>query len=535
MTDEFVWWRDGVIYQIYPRSFMDSNHDGIGDLPGILSRLDYLTSLGVDAIWLSPIYPSPDVDFGYDVSNYMDIDPKYGNMEDFEGLVSEAHKRNIRIILDLVFNHTSNQHPWFVRSRSSRDDPYRDWYIWRPAKENGKLPNNWQSIFGGSGWEFDPKTNEYYFHMFAKEQPDLNWRNPDVRKAILDVFRFWLDKGVDGFRLDVFNGYFKDADLKDNPPALGIRGFDRQKHVYDCDQPEMFPLLQEIRELLDQYGERYAVGETFLSTPEKAVSYTGSDLLHAAFNFELLNQPWNARRITKAIQKWENLNQTEHWPNHVLNNHDQPRTGTRYHFKDDRLLKTAAMMMFTLRGTPFLYYGEEIGMRDIHLSRSEILDPPGRKFWPFYIGRDGCRGPMQWSKDLFAGFSDSKPWLPLNPDHPDRNVEHQQKDPDSLLNFYKQLIHLRRSMPILQHGSMRLLTSFPGQILVYLREVEGTRVLILLNFQLKLLNCKLPDEINLKNARLLINSIPESIPSIDPAGRILISPGQSLIYLLSPQ
>ena len=458
MANDFVWWRDGIIYQIYPRSFQDSNHDGFGDLPGILSRLDYLRDLGVDAIWLSPVYPSPDKDFGYDVSDYVDIDPRYGTMQDLVTLVHEAHSRNIRIIMDLVLNHTSDKHPWFIQSRSSRDNPFRDWYIWHPGKANGKIPNNWQSHFGGDGWELDPQTGEYYFHMFTKDQPDLNWHNPKVRKAILDVFRFWLDKGVDGFRLDVFNAYFKDAELRDNPPAIGLRGFDRQKHIHDVDQPEMIPLLAEIRSLVDGYGDRYVVGETFLSTPEKAVQYTGNDRLHAAFNFTMLSQPWNARRFSKAISDWEKLNQGEHWPNHVLNNHDNPRTSTRYHFNgDDQLLKTTAVLMMTLRGTPFLYHGEEIGMRDIELSRDEILDPPGRKYWPFYKGRDGCRSPMQWNDDIYSGFSDAKPWLPLHPGYVQRNVESQSKDPSSLLNLYKELIRLRRSLPTLQHGSFQLI------------------------------------------------------------------------------
>ena len=535
MANDFVWWRDGIIYQIYPRSFQDSNHDGFGDLPGILSRLDYLKDLGVDAIWLSPVYPSPDKDFGYDVSDYVDIDPRYGTMQDFDLLVHEAHSRNIRIIMDLVLNHTSDKHPWFIQSRSSRDNPYRDWYIWHPGKPNGKLPNNWQSHFGGDGWEFDPQTGEYYFHMFTKDQPDLNWHNPEVRKAILDVFRFWLDKGVDGFRLDVFNAYFKDAALRNNPPAIGLRGFDRQKHIHDVDQPEMIPLLAEIRNLVDGYGDRYVVGETFLSSPAKAVQYTGNDRLHAAFNFTMLAQPWNARKFSKAITDWEGLNQGEHWPNHVLNNHDNPRTSTRYHFNgDDQLLKTTAVLMMTLRGTPFLYHGEEIGMRDIELSRDEIQDPPGKKYWPFYKGRDGCRSPMQWDDDIYSGFSDAKPWLPVHPGYVQRNVESQSKDPHSLLNLYKELIRLRRSQPVLQHGSFSSFPGMPGQVLAYLRELDGKRILILLNFQLKPVNCNLPGDIDLNNAKLLINSIPNQSPAITAQRNIKLDPGQSLIFDLTP-
>ena len=278
--DDFLWWRDGVIYQIYPRSFADSNGDGLGDLAGIISRIDHLSDLGIDAIWLSPFYPTPDKDFGYDISDYLEVDPRFGSLADFDRLVMEAHQRGIRVILDLVLNHTSDQHAWFRESRSSRDNPKRDWYIWRDR------PNNWQASFGGQAWEFDPRTGQYYLHLFTKEQPDVNWRNPEVRKAQLDVFRFWMERGVDGFRLDVFNAYFKHPDLPDNPPKFGLRGFDRQRHIYDMDQPEMMPFLNEMRLLLDSYPERYAVGETYIATSQKTVSYCGPDKLHAAFSFD---------------------------------------------------------------------------------------------------------------------------------------------------------------------------------------------------------------------------------------------------------
>ena len=281
----------GIIYQIYPRSFADSNGDGIGDLPGITTRLDHLVDLGVDAIWLSPIYPSPDVDFGYDITDYRSIDPRFGRMEDFDRLLEEAHRRGIRIILDLVLNHTSDQHPWFQASKASRDNPYRDWYIWQDGKRRSP-PNNWESRFGGRAWELDPASGQYYYHMFYKQQPDLNWQNPKVRQAVLDMISFWLEKGVDGFRLDVFNAFFKHPGFLDNPPRLGLRGFDRQRHIYDTDQPEMLPFLAELRSLLDSYPDRYAVGETFLSDPQKAARYCGPDRLHGAFNFDLTRCPW---------------------------------------------------------------------------------------------------------------------------------------------------------------------------------------------------------------------------------------------------
>ncbi len=477
MTNDFLWWRDGVIYQIYPRSFADSNGDGIGDLPGITSRLDYLADLGIDAIWLSPFYPSPQADFGYDVSDYKNVDPLFGTLADFDTLVAEAHRRSIRVVVDLVLNHTSDQHPWFLESRSSRENPKRDWYLWR------KKPNNWQSIFGGGGWEWDKKTGEYYFHMFLKQQPDVNWRNPHVRREMLDVFRFWAGRGVDGFRLDVFNAYFKDERFRDNPRKFGLRGFDRIHHIYDMDQPEMHPLLNEIRALLDTYPERYAVGETFIATPEKAASYCGPDKLHAAFNFDFLFRKFSAADFAAGIEKWEQAIGKNGWPNYVLSNHDQPRSATRYaKGEDDARAKVTLGMLLTLRGTPFLYYGEEIGMRDISLKRHEIQDPPGKYYWPFYQGRDGCRSPMQWDASPYAGFSTVKPWLPVHPNHATRNAAAQQADPQSLLNFVKKVLALRKNYPALQRGDFRLLAPARSGALAYERALDGQRILVYLNF-----------------------------------------------------
>ncbi|MFZ5818344.1 MAG: alpha-amylase family glycosyl hydrolase [Chloroflexota bacterium] len=496
--EDFLWWRDGVIYQIYPRSFADGDDDGLGDLPGILGKLDYLADLGVDAIWLSPIYPSPDKDFGYDVADYQDIDPRFGSLADFDLLLSEAHRRGLRIILDLVLNHTSDQHPWFRESRASRDNPKADWYIWGPpsgsphffqkwgeSKRGTGAPNGWQSIFGGPAWTYVPERDQYYYHMFVPEQPDVNWRNPQVRQAMLEVVRFWLERGVDGFRLDVFNMYFKDDRLRDNPPKLGLRAFDRQQHIYDCDQPEMIPLLQELRGLLDSYPERYAVGETFLSTREKIIQYSGVDKLHAAFNFEFTWSKFDPAQYAKYILDWENLSR-EHgiWPNYVLGNHDVPRMATRHaRGEDDARLRVLMALLLTLRGTPFLYYGEEIGMRDIPLKRGEILDPPGKRFWPFYKGRDGCRSPMQWYNLPNAGFSSAKPWLPAHPNFRARNVAVQQADPNSLFQFTRQLLHLRRSHPALARGDFSLLTEQPRDALAYLRETPEQRILVALNFR----------------------------------------------------
>jgi alpha-glucosidase len=498
MTD-FLWWRDGIIYQIYPRSFADSNNDGLGDLPGIIGKLDYLADLGVDALWLSPIYPSPDKDFGYDVSDYVDVDPRFGSLADFDLLLSEAHRRSLRIILDLVLNHTSDQHAWFLESRSSRDNSKADWYIWGPPTGSphfhgkwgeskrgaGAPPNNWQSIFGGRAWAYVPERNQYYYHMFASEQPDVNWRNPQVRQAMLDVVRFWLDRGVDGFRLDVFNMYFKDECLRNNPLKPGLRPFDQQQHIYDCDQPEMIPLLQELRDILDSYPERYAVGETFIDIREKARLYTGNDRLHAAFHFEFMWSRFDPAKLIKPILDWEEL-YTQHgiWPNYVLGNHDCQRMATR-HIRDecDACTKVLMALLLTLRGTPFLYYGEEIGMRDILLKRCEILDPPGKKYWPFYKGRDGCRSPMQWDGSTHAGFSSAKPWLPVHSNYRTRNVEVQQADPNSMLNFTRAIINLRREMPALHRGDFKLLTAQPKDTLVYLRQTQEQTILVALNFK----------------------------------------------------
>jgi alpha-glucosidase len=518
-----MWWRDGIIYQIYPRSFADSDGDGLGDLTGILSHLDYLQDLGVDAIWLSPIYPSPDADFGYDVADYTDIDPRYGTMEIFDRLVAEAHRRDIHIILDLVLNHTSDRHPWFQASRASRDNPYRDWYLWRDR------PNNWESIFGGKAWQYDPATRQYYYHMFLKQQADLNWRNPQVRRAMLDVCRFWLDRGVDGFRLDVFNAYFKDAEFKDNPFRLGLRGFDRQRHLYDMSQPEMMPLLAELRALLDSYPERYAVGETFLESQVGAAEYCGEDRLHAAFDFAFTYSRWNPVALMRSVRSWEAALGEAKWPNHVLNNHDTPRLATRkLAGRSDDALKVAAALLLTLRGTPILYYGEEIGMRDLSLTREQILDPVGKRYWPFNKGRDGCRGPMQWDASENAGFSQGTPWLPAAPDFGERSVAAQREDPGSLLNFYRQLIAVRRSSLALHSGSFELVGEPTRQVAAYLRQAERELVLVALNFTASPQVFSIPHALQSRPWKLLLSNR-RSLPPDLISGQLNLKPDEALI------
>ena len=517
MEKDFLWWRDGVIYQIYPRSFSDSNSDGFGDLPGIVSRLDYLSELGVDAIWLSPIYPSPDKDHGYDVSDYFDIDPRFGTMADFDDLLREAHKRNIHIVMDLVLNHISDQSTWFQNSRSSLDNPYRDWFIWRENPKGKQYPpNNWKSNFWGSAWEYDKTTEQYYYCMFLKEEPDLNWRNPDVYKKMMDVFKFWLDRGVDGFRLDVFNEYFKDDQFRDNPPKLGIRPFEWQKHVFNVSRPEMMGALNDIRAILDSYPERYAVGETFLATAEEAANYIGPDKLHADFDFTFPECPWNPKRFFSVITKWDSLIlRNGGWPNYVLNNHDQPRSATRYGMgENDERLKVAAAMLLTLRGTPFLYYGEEIGMRDIKLKRGEILDPVGKHYWPFFVGRDGCRSPMQWDSSENAGFGKGKPWLKVHPNYLQRNVKTQAKDQNSLLNFYKHLLAIRKTTPALQKGSFIPITFNSHRLLAYLRQDDDLTVLVVLNFSHRKARLAMGLQLRGKDWQILLSNKRNNVPEI---------------------
>ena len=528
----FLWWRDGVIYQIYPRSFMDSNNDGIGDLTGITNNLDYLKGLGIDAIWLSPVYPSPDVDFGYDISDYRDIDQKFGGMSAFDGFLQQAHKRGIKVVMDLVLNHTSDQHHWFQQSKSSKNNSFRDWYLWKGKDEKNKPPNNWQSRFGGSGWEWDPKTEEYYFHMFTKEQPDLNWRNPKVVLEILDMIKFWLDKGVDGFRLDVFNSLYKDINFRNNPFQLGLTKFDQQKHVFDIDQPEMFDFLQKFRELLDSYPERYSVGETFMGNYQTAAKYMGEKALHAAFEFSFLNSRFKPSSFYQTINRWENELSQKGWPCYVLNNHDVVRSATRYtRNEDDERLKVLAALLLTLRGTPFVYYGEEIGMRDIPiLKKADVLDPVGKKFWPFHKGRDGCRSLMQWNSDQNAGFSTQVPWLPVHQNYHWRNVDKQEKDENSILSFYKKLLKLRKTNPVLQNGMYIPLTYDPQKLLAYIRQNNQQTALIALNFSKRSVGLVLSSQLLKEEWKLLISNKRDSLPMINDR-KITLSGYEALILL----
>ncbi|HEY0604582.1 MAG TPA: alpha-amylase family glycosyl hydrolase [Herpetosiphonaceae bacterium] len=481
MTQPFLWWQTGSVYQIYPRSFMDSDGDGTGDLKGIVAKLDYLSWLGIDALWLSPIFPSPMADFGYDVANYVDIDPLFGTLADFDVLLEQAHARGIKVLLDLVPNHTSDEHPWFVESRSSRDNPKRDWYVWRDAKPDGSLPNNWDAFFGGDAWEFDPTTEQYYLHLFHKKQPDLNWRNPEVRAAMYDAMRFWLDRGVDGFRVDVIWLLIKDEQFRDNPLnpdwKEGDAPFARFQRVYTEDQPETHQIVREMRALLDEYDERVLIGEIYLPLP-RLMKYYGESLdeAHLPFNFQLVLLPWQAQAIRKAVDDYETALPEGAWPNWVLGNHDQHRVASRIGAQQARV---AQMLLLTLRGTPTCYYGDEIGMHDVPIPHELAYDPQ-ELLSPGY-GRDPERTPMQWDASANAGFSTAKPWLPIADDYAANNVEAQRDDPTSMLSLFRRLIELRNAVPALTIGSHRSLDAGSDEVFAYLRETPEQRILVVLN------------------------------------------------------
>jgi alpha-glucosidase len=476
------WWRHGIFYQIYPRSFQDSNADGVGDIKGIIERLPYLVARGVDAIWLSPIFPSPMADFGYDIADYTGIDPLFGTMEDFDALVEAAHAAGLKVILDLVPNHTSDQHPWFVESRSSRDNPKRDWYIWREPAADGGLPNNWLSEFGGSAWEYDTATRQYYYHAFLAQQPDLNWRNPEVRQAVYDVMRFWLRKGVDGFRVDVIWHLIKDAEFRDNPPNPDFRE-GRPPHekilpLHSTDQVEVHDVIAEMRSVVDEFEGRVLIGEIYLPL-ERLVAYYGKDLsgAHLPFNFALLSAPWHAREIEQIIFEYESVLPAGAWPNWVLGNHDRPRVASRVGRDQARV---AAMLLLTLRGTPTLYYGDEIGMQQVPIAPDQVRDPFEKNVPGIGVGRDGCRTPMQWDATRYAGFSTSPPWLPLSNDFLHENVVNLDADSRSILSLYKALIDLRKKLPQLVSGDY-VPVAAEGDLLLYRRQSEGNSVTIALN------------------------------------------------------
>ncbi|HEY5153150.1 MAG TPA: alpha-amylase family glycosyl hydrolase [Acidimicrobiales bacterium] len=471
------WWRSDVVYQIYPRSFLDTNRDGVGDLEGIRQRLNYLEWLGIDALWLSPVFRSPMRDFGYDVADYCDVDPVFGDLADLDALVADAHGRDIRVILDWVPNHTSDQHPWFVDSRSSPDASHRDWYVWRDPAPDGGPPNNWIRAWSDlPAWTFDEASGQYYLHCFLPEQPDLNWANPEVEAAMHEVLRFWLDRGIDGFRMDVIHLIGKDPSLPDDPADLaGL------SHVPLNDRPETHTLLRGLRRLLDAYpGDRVSVGEVYLLDTAQVVEYLGAgDELHLAFNFPPLFAPWDAAKWRRQIE----IVGTEHdpigaWPTWVLSNHDNRRHRTR--FGTEARARAAAVLLLTLRGTPFLYAGEELGQEDGVIPAERVVDPGGR---------DGCRSPIPWTPDAAHGWSGSDPWLPWPPAPETRNAESETDDPSSILHLYRRMLAARRASDALRAGSLTLLDDVAEGVLAYIREGGDDRRAVVINFTDQALDC----------------------------------------------
>ena len=483
LPEDFRWWERGIIYQIYPRSFKDGNGDGIGDLCGIRERLDYLQWLGVDAVWISPIFPSPMADFGYDVSNYTDIDPIFGTLAEFDALLADVHRRGMKLLLDYVPNHTSDQHPWFIDARSSRMSAKRDWYIWRDPAPDGGPPNNWRANFGGAAWAWDENTEQYYYHAFLKEQPDLNWRNPQVQHAMLEVLRFWLQRGVDGFRVDVMHHLLKDTDFRDNPPNPdwhpGMSPYRELLTTYTADLPEVQEIVALMRGVLDEYDDRMLVGEIYLPV-ERLMAYYGASGrgAHLPFNFQLIRLAWNAKEIAEAVERYEALLPSYAWPNWVLGNHDKPRIATRAGASQARV---AAILLLTLRGTPTMYYGDEIGMHDVPIAPDQVQDPFEKNVSGLGLGRDPVRTPMQWSAGQWAEFSTVRPWLPVADDYRNANVELERTDASSMLSLYRRLIELRRAEPALSVGDYAALPA-SDDLVAYMRKGGRRRLLIVLNF-----------------------------------------------------
>ena len=488
MSRNYQWWQTGIIYQIYPRSYQDSNGDGVGDLPGIEARLDYVRSLNVGAVWLSPIYPSPMHDFGYDVADYCAVHPLFGTLTDFDRLLDAVHRRGMKLILDLVPNHTSDEHPWFIESRASRDNPKRDWYIWRDPAPDGGPPNNWLSYFGGPAWTFDKQTGQYYMHQFVTQQPELNYRNPAVVAALLDGMRFWLDRGVDGFRVDVIWLMMKDPLFRDEPPNPtwdGVNPHNSLKHIYTANLPEVHGLIREMRKVLDAYDDRMMVGEIYMPNEDLVTYYGGpaGNECHLPFNFQLINAPWDAATVRRMVDAYEAILPAGAWPNWVLGNHDQHRLVTRIGPAQARV---ANMLLLTLRGTPTCYYGDEIGMENVPIPPEMVQDPPAlnQPEIAHLVGRDPERTPMQWDASPNAGFAPAgvRTWLPVANDYAARNVAAQEVDPASFLSFYRRLTTLRRAEPALSIGAYRSLDSGAADVFAYERSHGADRFLIVLNF-----------------------------------------------------
>ena len=486
------WWRGAVLYQIYPRSYADANDDGMGDLRGITSKLDYVASLGVDAIWISPFFKSPMKDFGYDVSDYCDVDPTFGNLQDFDALIARAKALKLKVLIDLVLSHTSDQHPWFAESRKDKTNPKADWYVWADAKPDGSPPNNWLSIFGGSSWQWDTRRRKYYLHNFLAEQPDLNFHNPEVREAILAATKFWLDRGVDGFRLDTVNFYFHDHQLRDNPPAPirdvpdipASNPYSYQDHLYDKTQPENLDFLRDFRALLDRYPAITTVGEVGASLRGLEVmgEYTsGGDKLHMCYAFDLLGLKFGAHYVRARLEAYER-EVTEGWGCWAFSNHDVVRAVTRWGFAAHRAQAAPLLLalLISLRGTACIYQGEELGLTEANLAFEDLRDPYGIAFWPDMPSRDGCRTPMPWDDGSGAGFSTARPWLPIPSEHRALAVAAQEADAFSVLHRARAILHWRKNIPALIHGAMTFHDA-PEPVLAFSRSYQGAHVLCVFN------------------------------------------------------
>ncbi|RWE40395.1 alpha-glucosidase family protein [Mesorhizobium sp.] len=492
---EAEWWRGCVIYQVYPRSFQDTTGDGSGDLRGITARLAHIASLGVDAVWLSPFFKSPMADMGYDVSDYRDVDPMFGTLADFDALVAEAHRLGLKIIIDQVLSHSSDKHEWFIESRASRDNAKANWYVWADARPDGGAPNNWLSVFGGPSWEWDATRRQYYMHNFLASQPDLNFHNPEVQEALLDTVRFWLERGVDGFRLDTVNYYVHDRWLRSNPPlASSVAGTNTetntylfQEHLFDKTQPENLAFLRQFRALLDEYGDRAAVGEIGdegRSLQTLAAYTSGRDKLQMSYTFDLLGSQFSAAHVRGCVEAFENA-VADGWVCWAFSNHDVVRHVSRWTRPDgdpDRVAKFSIMLLACLRGSICLYQGEELGLEEAELAYEDLRDPVGIRFWPGVKGRDGCRTPMAWEVEADnAGFSTAKPWLPVPASHRARAADVQNGEEQSVLSVYRSTLALRRQHPAMVGGSIRFLDA-EADMLAFIREVEGERLLCVFNF-----------------------------------------------------
>ncbi len=477
------WWRGATMYQIYPRSFADGNGDGIGDLPGITARLDYVASLGVDGIWLSPFFPSPMRDFGYDVRDHRGVDPIFGTLADFDTLVARAHTLGLKVVIDQVWSHTAMEHPWFRESRQSRDNSKADWYVWADARLDGSAPNNWQSWMGGAAWSWEPRRRQYYLHNFLREMPDLNFHCAAVQDEILDVARFWLDRGVDGFRLDTANLYFHSRGLEDNPPQSGESPVMMQRHIHNICQPENLVFLARLRRVLDAYDARMSVAEIgSADNLGRMIEYTqGHERLHTAYSFLLLGDRHDPTYINELMAPWQRGPGVDAWPSWAFSNHDVPRVATRWADAEPARCRQLIALLSSLRGTLFLYQGEELGLTQSEIPFENLQDPFGKANWPINKGRDGCRTPMPWQATAHAaGFTKGTPWLPLDETHRARAIDMQQADPDSTLNFTRRVLAFRRAHPAMRLGNFEALSA-NEEVLVVLRQHDGDAVLAAFN------------------------------------------------------